>query len=431
MHCTMIRSCLFLSLCLVSSASAESWWQFRGPQGRGISSDARVPTTWRDDHNLAWTCPLPGPGSSSPIVVNDRVFVTCYSGYGVDDDSGGDTADLTRHVVCVDRNTGTLLWSKAIPAAQPEDPYSGYLQEHGYASNTPVSDGENVYVFFSKSGVFCFSLNGEQRWHVLVGNESSNREWGSGASPIIHGDTLIVNAADECRAVVALDKRTGKERWKAEADLLELTYGTPGIVKLSNRTEIVLAVPSEVWGLDAETGKLKWFAETRLTGNISPSPVVDGEMVYAFGGYRSAGSHAIRAGGQGDVTGSRMAWSSRNSSYVASPLLYLNHLYWIDDRGQAWCVSATDGELVYRERVKGLQASNRPVYASPILVGQRIYVVTRRDGTLVLPAKPEFRILEQNRIMADGSDFNATPAVSDGALFLRSNRFLYCIKDEG
>lgn len=151
-------------------------------------------------------------------------------------------------------------------------------------------------------------------------------------------------------------------------------------------------------------------------------------MVYIFGGFRSSGSHAIHAGGKGDVTDTRVAWTSLSSSYVATPLLHDSHLYWIDDRGQAWCTHAEDGSLVYRERVKDLQSGGRPVYASPILIGDRIFVVTRRDGTLVLPASPEFKVLHQNRINSDPFDFNGTPAVTGDASFLRSDRAIYCIK---
>lgn len=125
-----------------------------------------------------------------------------------------------------------------------------------------MSDGKNIYAFFSKSGIFCYTLSGEQLWHTLIGDESSNRQWGSAASPILLGDQLIVNASDEARSVISLDKKTGNQLWKAEADLTELSYGTPGIVHGTDRREVVLAIPGEVWGLNAETGKLAWYAKT-------------------------------------------------------------------------------------------------------------------------------------------------------------------------
>jgi outer membrane protein assembly factor BamB len=187
-------------------------------------------------------------------------------------------------------------------------------------------------------------------------------------------------------------------------------------------------VPGEVWALDPDhRGKLRWRAETKLGGNVCPSPIVDGDIVYLFGGIRSSGSHAIRAGGSGDVTGSRILWTSRNSSYVATPLLFDKHLYWVDDRGVAWCINATSGAVKYKERVPGLQTGGRPVYASPVLAGDKIFVVTRWDGTLVLPASPAYRLVARNQFTDDDTDFNGTPAIGDHELFLRSNLALYCV----
>jgi len=337
---------------------------------------------------------------------------------------------LERHLVCVNRKDGTIAWKKTLSAEQPEDDYGGYLTEHGYASNTPVTDGESVFAFFGKSGVLAFDLDGKPLWHVIVGKESSNRRWGSAASLVLYKDTVIVNASEESRSILALDKATGQEVWSAPADSLELAYGTPSVVKLPNGdTELVIALPSEVWGLNPDTGKLKWFAATKLTGNVCPSIVVGDGVVYAFGGYRSSGSHAIRLGGKGDVTDSHMIWSSRNSSYVATPLLHEGHLYWVDDRGQAFCVEAESGDLVYRERLRGVSSGGRPFYASPILVGDKLCVVSREDGTFVFAAKPEFELLAQNQLASDETDFSGTPAVSNGQLFIRSGKFLYCISE--
>ena len=188
-------------------------------------------------------------------------------------------------------------------------------------------------------------------------------------------------------------------------------------------------MPEEVWGLDPATGKLRWHATHGLTGNVSPSVVVDGDIVYVFGGFRSAGSFAIRAGGKGDVTKSHIVWTSRTSSYVATPLVHEGHLYWIDDRGQAFCASTRDGTQTYRSRVEGMAAGGRPVYASPVLADGRIYVVSRWSGTFVLPATPRFEILACNRFASDDSDFSGTPAIADGCLFLRSGKFLFCVTD--
>ncbi len=169
------------------------------------------------------TCPE--KGRRHRLSWGERVFVTCYSGYG--EASGGDDARLTRHLVCVDKPSGGILWTQGVKNNASEDRYQGFITEHGYASGTPVTDGENVYAFFGKSGVSAYDVHGNNLWTVNVGTGSSNRRWGSAASLILHGDAVIVNASEEARSVISLDKKTGKENWKTEADLLELAYGTP------------------------------------------------------------------------------------------------------------------------------------------------------------------------------------------------------------
>ncbi len=238
---------------------------------------------------------------------------------------------------------------------------------------------------------------------------------------------MIVNASEESRSIRALDKKTGKEVWKAAGSALELAYSTPALAKLPDgRTDLVVSAPSELWGLNPDTGKLRWYCENDLGGTVSPSPVVDGTTIYAFGGNRPSGSIRIQAGGEGDAK-SKVEWTSRSSTYVATPVLYEDHLYWIDDRGQAYCISAKTGEEVYRQRVEGLSSGGRPVYASPVLVDGKLYIPTRWSGVLVVAAKPKWEVLAQNKFTGDETDFNATPAVSDGQLFLRSDKFLYCV----
>ena len=414
---------ILLAVCAVA-ARGEDWPQFRGPQGSGVGESA-VPMSWSETTNLRWKTPLPGPGSSSPIVLGDKVYVTCYS-------TPGGPMNLARHLLCIGKADGRVRWQRDLPAQLPEDSYEGYLTEHGYASSTPVSDGREVFAFFGKSGVFAFDTQGKKLWQTAIGKESSSRRWGSAASPVLHGDLVIVNAAEESQSLRGLDRKTGRQVWKAEGAALELAYGTPGLVTLDDGTqELVIAVPGEVWGMNPLTGKILWHATMGLTGNVSPSVVVHGSTVYVFGGFRSSGSLAVRAGGRGDVTESHILWTSRNSSYVATPLLHDGHLFWIDDRGQAFCISATTGELVYRERVAGIKAEGRPVYASPVLAKDRIFVVSRWSGTFVLPAAPRYEILVQNSFEADDSDFSGTPAISDGELFLRSGKFLYCVSGTG
>ena len=432
---TCVSCCVTVVLAAAVSAPAggADWPRFRGPDGAATSSDKTLPTAWSETQNLRWKLDLPGRGSSSPIVFGPRVFVTCYSGYGMDRSDPGNMRDLKRHLLCIDRTNGKVLWTQTVPAKVPEDDYRGYLREHGYASSTPVTDGKSVFVLFGKTGVLAFDMTGRKLWQVNVGKQSSNRRWGSAASPILYKNTVIVNAAEEGRAVFAFDKATGKQVWKAPSNSLELSFGTPGMLSISGHTELVIGVPGEVWGLNPDTGKLRWYAKTAIGGNVTPSVTAAAGVVYVTGGYPRLGSAAIRAGGgvpgKKDVTQTHVLWSTSDASYVPTPIVYEGHLYWLDDRGTAWCLDAKTGKRVYKERVdvpRG-SGSGRSCYASPVRVDEKLYVVTRTGGTYIIDAKPTFKQIAVNRFASDTSDFNATPAISNGQIFIRSNRRLYCV----
>lgn len=422
---------------LVSYASENSnidqgWTRFRGPNGTGVSSATVIPTTWGESSNLIWKTKIPGPGSSSPVLSDDSVFLTSYTGYGEEDFSGGRLEDLKRHLHCIDRKTGEIVWTRSVNAVLPEDRYSGMgVPEHGYATNSPVTDGKKVYAFFGKSGVFAYDVQGNELWQANVGNESGNRGWGTASSLILYRNLVIVNASEESQALFALDKDSGEVVWKAPASILELAYGTPIIARVDEqRDDLVLAVPGEVWGLNPNTGKLVWFATTTLTGNLSPSVIADGDRVYVFGGYRSSGSLAIQMGGIGDVTKSHILWTSRNSSYVVTPILLDDRLIWIDDQGMYFCIAAKSGELIEKKRVPDIESRGRKVYASPVAIGGKLYMQTRHSGVFVLSGEPGYQLISQNRFESDDSVFNATPAVDGDRLFLRSYRSLYCIGTE-
>lgn len=419
---------LLLTVAVCGSCFASEWPCFRGPDGSGLAAaDARPPTTWSDTSNLKCKAFLPGPGSSSPIISGERVLVTCYSGYG--DGSNADSpAKLRRHVVCLQRASGAVVWDKSVLAELPEDSYSGNLREHGYASNTPVTDGKSIYAFFGKTGVLAFDLEGRQLWQVNVGKQSSNRRWGSGASPILWKNLVIVNAAEEGRALIALDKATGREVWKTEVNSLELSFMTPVLVDCGGgRSDLVVAVPGEAWGMNPETGKLRWFAQTGITGNVSPSLAAADGVVYVTGGYPRQGTVAVRAGGKGDVTQTNILWSSQNASYVPSPVVSGGRLFIVTDQGVALCMEAQTGQVVYKEHLPGVSGA-KPFYASAVLANGNFYAVSRRSGVFVIGAGAEFKLVAQNKFSDDDTDFNATPAVTGRQLFLRSNRNLYCIE---
>lgn len=411
--------CLLLLFLSRSQNIAEDWTRFRGQEGQGIAA-SEVSLEWSADDHVRWSTDLPGQGSSSPIVVGERVFVTCYKG-----ESG---EDATRTLVCVNAKSGDIEWQESMAAPEGEDRYAGYLTEHGYASGSPVSDGRSVYAFFGKAGVLACTVDGRKLWQKNVGQMSSNRRWGSGASPVLFGDILIVNAAEESRAILGLDKKTGERLWEAPYDRLELCFATPILMPGQDDVmEAVISMPGEVWGLNAENGKLRWFCEIGSGGNVSPGVVVSPEAFFTFGGYPQQQTNAIKRGGRKDITETHRLWQSRDSSYVPTPLYHDGHLYWVTDRGQAFCVNAASGETVTRNRVSGLASGGRPVYASPVKSGNHLLVVTRRSGTYVFEASPDMKQVGKNPAL-DDTDFNATPAIANGQMFLRSNKALYCIE---
>ena len=426
---------ILVALLLAASASvqAENWPRFRGPNGSGISSETGIPLEWSEKKNLAWKADLPGPGSSSPIAWGDRVFITCYSGYGENGSGGvGDMLSLNRHLLCLDASTGRTLWEKTIAAPLPEDPYQGFISEHGYASHTPTTDGERVFVFFGKGGVIAFDYDGKELWRHDLGSRMSTKGWGSATSPIIHGENVIVNAAEESNAIYAFDRETGEQSWKAEADSLVSIYGAPAISTVSaDRDDLIISVPGEIWGMNPETGKLRWFAETDLTGNISPSPIVAGERIIQFGGYPRTMGVAIKAGGKGDVSETHRIWQNNDSrSYITAPILHDGLLYWVTDQGIACCADPDTGELVYEERLEGASGRGgrgKPIYASQVLIDGHLIAVTRTGGTFVIPATPDFEVAHHHVIAGDETRFQGTPAVSSGRLFLRSEQALYAI----
>lgn len=409
---------------VTSTGQAADWSRFRGPNGSASSDAQGVPTEWSDTKNLAWKTELPGPGSSSPIVVGERVFVTCYSGYGTSRSDAGDLKQLQRHVICVSLKDGRILWDKSVAAKQPEDRFGGFLQDHGYATSTPVSDGEQVFVFFGKSGVLAFDLDGMQLWQSSVGTGSGMNGWGSGSSPILYRNTVIVNAAAESKSLIALDKKTGKEAWRSDADSIHGTWATPVLVEAPNgKTELVLNAPFEMWGFDPDNGDFLWFAEGIQDNTICGSLVARDGIVYAIGG-RSGSAIAVKAGGRDDVSKSHIVWKKSLRSYVPSPVLAGDHILSVNnDGGVITGLNTKTGEQTFQQRLSNAGS----VYASPTVIGENVYVVTRRSGTFVVGISGSRADILAENTFADETDFNASPAVADGKLLLRSNRALYCV----
>jgi outer membrane protein assembly factor BamB len=421
MKTSSLAAC-FLIPFLTFPMVAEDWPSFRGPTGQGIATTPNPPTSWNDGESLVWRTELPGPGSSSPIVSGQRVFLTCYSGYGVEKSDPGDLANLQRHAVCLDRSSGKILWSHTIKAPAPDKPYQGeYITMHGYASSTPVTDGAAVYFFFGNAGVVAFTVDGRKLWETSVGLRA--HDWGAGSSPILHGDLLIVNAALESDSLIALDKRTGQTVWSVRG--LPNSWNTPILVKAAGgREELVVSVNGKLRAFAPKTGEELWFCQGIKAAELCPSIVAHDGVIYVIG-HPNGQSLAVRAGGSGDVSQTHILWQAKKGSNVGSPVYHEGHLYFANDsRGLALCLKADSGEVVYEQP---LSPKRDRWYASPVLAAGRLYYVSRNAGTVILAAKPQFEVLATNVLPDDTSVFNGSPALADGQIFLRSNRYAYCL----
>ncbi len=400
-----------------SAATSAAWPCFRGPGTMGVSDAEGLPLRWDADNNVVWKTTLPGPGASSPITFGDRIFLTCYGGYLVPGQSEGSLNQLQRHLIALRRDTGDVIWDQAVPAKLPEEES---IRDHGYAANTPAVDADRIYAFFGKSGVFAFDHQGNQLWQADVGSNTSG--WGTAASPLLHRDMVIINASVESESLVALDRRTGDEKWRASG--IREAWNSPVIVTAdSGREELVVARHGDVLAFDPDTGAPLWSCKTDITWYMVPTAVAADGIVYCLGGRSGAAALAVRAGGSGDVTATHRLWTSKTGSNVTSPIYLDGHLYWMSETlGIAYCVEADTGELVYRQR---LDRAGQ-VYASPVLADGRLYYLTRSGRTFVLAASPQFEQLAVNDL-DDGSQFDGSPAVDGNRLLIRSGKFLYCL----
>ncbi|HWA99150.1 MAG TPA: PQQ-binding-like beta-propeller repeat protein, partial [Pirellulales bacterium] len=314
------RLVLFTTAVLVAAMGAD-WPRFRGPGGLATSNETGLPVTWSATKNVVWRVELPGAGTSSPITWGDRIYLTCYSGYAMSVDEPGDQENLVRHVLALDRSTGATLWKKDYKAILPESKYSGGNNTwHGYASSTPVVDGERLYVFFGRSGVYCFALDdGRELWHVDVGERTTG--WGSTNSLLLNGDLLIVNASIESSSIRALNRATGEQVWTIED--VRGARNTPNLVELpGGGGELVVSMPGAplgtIVGYDPHTGKELWRCRgIPDDGYVCPSPVTHHGVVFVIGGRKNT-ALAVRAGGRGDVTETHELWRTDKGANVAS-----------------------------------------------------------------------------------------------------------------
>jgi outer membrane protein assembly factor BamB len=405
------------SAAIPAAETSADWPQFRGPSGMGTSGETGLPVTWSKSENIVWQTDLPGAGTSSPIIVGERIFVTCYSGYNMPGRGGGSQEHLKREVVCLNRADGKIRWAKEVETKLPEQ--DRIRDDHGYASSTPAADGERVYVFFGKSGVAALSHEGKQLWQADVGDKIHG--WGSAASPVLYENLVIVNASVESDSLFAFDKASGREAWRARG--IRESWNTPLLVKTdAGKTELIVAIMGKVLGFDPLSGDQLWSCNTDIAWYMVPSLVAHDGIVYCIGG-RTGGALAVRAGGQGDVTRTHRLWTGKKGSNVTSPIYHDGHLYWMHENlGIAYCAEAKTGKMVYEERVP--RASQ--IYASPLLADGRLYYLSRQGRAYVVAAKPEYEQLAVNELGERGI-FDAGPVAAAGRLYLRTNQRLYCI----
>jgi outer membrane protein assembly factor BamB len=431
---TWLVGCIASVSVASSFAIGEDWTRFRGPNGSGISASDSAPTTWNEKSNVKWSIDLPGPGSSCPIVLGDRVYVTCYSGFGLNPDDPGKASELRRHVVCVDRSSGASIWTTPIDSTNDEDPYSGFITEHGYASSTPATDGKHIYVLCGKTGLVALNMDGKEVWRRPLGTKSDPAHWGvDGASPIVYKDLVIANVGNTDNALVALNKLTGEVVWRKEDAQWTNNWTTPIIVELKERDELVFSAPGAIISFDPATGEELWRADSPILQTVSASLAQNRDVVFLMGG-RAGDAIAVRCGGTGDVSKSNTLWKASLRSGIGTPVVVNNRLYWTS-RKTAYCADCATGMSLFNAPIdrplntsKGGEARGPAGdYASPVVIGNKILVLLRSGEAQFMNASDKYEPVANSMFTTDPGPFNATPAVSNNQIFIRSNEKLYCI----
>ena len=421
-----------------------NWPQWRGPTGSGTAPAARPPLEWSETQNVKWKTALPGSGNATPIVWNDKVFILSAVPTGKKVELQALPAEppsegperrgrgrsqkpdeiLQFTVMCLDRNSGEILWRQV---ARETLPHENHHRDGSFASASPVTDGQHLVAFFGSRGLYGYDLDGHLKWETDLGEMQTRNAFGEGSSPALHGDTVVVvwDHEGEDDFVVALDKRTGKELWRRERDE-QTNWTTPLIVEVNDRPQAIVAGAKATIAYDLRTGEEVWRGP-KLTGNVIPHPVRLEDTVIVMSGFRGAALHAIELGRSGDLTGSdAIRWShARNTPYVPSPVLTDDSLYFASrNSGILTCLNARTGEPHFAaERLEGMG----DVYASPVAAGNRVYVLDRKGTCVVLERGPDLKILATNKL---DEDTDASPALAGSEIFIRGRNSLYCIAAE-
>jgi outer membrane protein assembly factor BamB len=430
---------------LLSSSRAETnstppldrfWPQWRGPLATGVAPFANPPTRWSETENIRWKVALPGKGHSSPIVLNDAVYVLAAAPLGpeqkpVYDSAPGvhDSIPVTqRHqylALALSRTNGRILWQTLL---REEFPHEGGHVTGSPLSNSPISDGESVYAFLGSRGLYALNFKGEIQWQKDLGKMQTLHAHGEGSSPVLYGDTLVVNWDHEGDSFLfAFDKRTGRQLWKTPRDE-KTSWSTPLIVEVDGKPQVIVSATKRVRGYDLSTGKQIWEC-AGLTENVVASPVYNRGILIAGNSYYQQSMVAIRlAGATGDITKTdHLLWSlKRNTPYVSSPLLDNDTLYVIRHNQNVLArIDPLTGK--FRGELLRLDGIRDFIFASPVAASGRIYVTARDGVTVVLKSAGDNSTLAINKL---NDSFSASAALIDKELYLRGEQFLYCIVEQ-
>jgi outer membrane protein assembly factor BamB len=431
---------VLLSTMLGGLLFAADWPNWRGPRGTGASDEKNLPVRWSASENIAWKAPVGGVGVSSPIVSGDRVVVTSQIGTGVrrpgnhprlaQGASGGvageralaagaGAGDRTFFVVeAFNRADGRRLWQHRVEATGP---LPGVHDKHNLASPSPVSDGQMVYAWFGTGQIVALDMNGKVVWERHLGREIAPFEinWGHASSPTLYGDTLLL-LCDHSPAsyLLAVDKTSGKERWRADRGRGRMSYTTPFVVETPTGPELIVNSSERVDAYDPRTGAFLWHVGGSNQFPI-PAPTFHDGIVYMTRGYRSGPYMAVRPGGRGDISRSHVVWEVPTGAPYISSLVYDEGiLYMASDVGAVTAIDAASGRRIWQQRVDGIFS------ASPVAGDGKIYFVSETGETIVLKAGRQPEILARNDL---GERLIASPAISNGQLFIRSDAQLFAI----
>lgn len=408
---------------LPAVALAENWPEWRGPRRDGTTVEQNLPMRWSATENVKWKAALPGPGNSTPIVWENKVFMTQEAEEG-----------KKRLLLCFDRTNGKKLWEKGTMYPDREQSHDTNPQ----CSSSPATDGERVIAWFGSAGIFCYDLEGKELWKRDLGKHE--HEWGYAASPVIHGDLVFMNFGPGKNSfLVALNKKSGDEVWRYDIEEKHYkerndgfagqengvngTWSTPIIVKAEGREDLVMTVGDKMIGLDPKTGKEIWFCRG-LNPLIYTSPVYGEGVIVANGGFHGP-DMAVRPGGKGDVTETHKIWEGgRTANRLGSAVIKDGYIFLPTMPGLAECIDLKTGKTVWNERIRG-EGPKNDTWSSMVLAGDKIYVVNQSANTIVLRASPTFEILQVNSV---GNEMcNASIAVSDGEIFIRTHENLWCV----